>query len=88
MPNPILQALGSKNANSSTNPNLGNVQKLINTIKSAKNPEVMLNSLAKSNPNVQYVLNLANQYKNPKEAFYSFAKEKGVDPNEIINMLK
>lgn len=89
MPNPILQMLNKQAGNSSQMGNLNSIKQMINKIKSAGNPNAMLANLAKSNPNVQYVMNLVNQSNgDAKTAFYNLAKEKGIDPNEIINMLK
>ena len=34
------------------------------------------------------VKGLLNQYHSPKEAFYAVAKQRGVNPNDILNMLK
>lgn len=49
----------------------------------------MLQSLMASNPQMGQVMNLVQQYNgDAKSAFYDLAKQKGVDPNEIINMLK
>ena len=53
------------------------------------NLQSMLQSLIASNPQMGQVMNLVQQYNgDAKSAFYDLAKQKGVDPNEIINMLK
>ena len=45
--------------------------------------------MAAQNPQLSNVMNLIQNHNgNAKEAFYALAKEKGVDPNEIINALK
>ena len=42
-----------------------------------------------TNPQIKYVMDLVNQNGgDPKAAFYKLAEEKGIDPNEIINILK
>lgn len=42
-----------------------------------------------SNPQLQQVMQLVRASNmSPKEYFYMLAKQKGVDPNEILNMLK
>lgn len=62
---------------------------VINTIKAAKNPSAMLQHLASKNPNVANAMNLINQNGgDPKRAFYSEAKRLGIDPNQILGMLK
>lgn len=41
------------------------------------------------NPQMQNVMNIVNQYGgDARTAFYETAKERGIDPNTIINMLK
>lgn len=49
----------------------------------------MLQQLAQNNPNVANAMNLIRQYGgDPQKAFYEEAKKKGVDPNQIIGMLR
>ena len=38
-----------------------------------------------NNPQVQSIL---NQYGSPKNAFYAIAKQKGINPEEILNRIK
>ena len=38
-----------------------------------------------NNPQVQSIL---NQYGSPKNAFYAIAKQKGINPDEILNRIK
>ena len=38
-----------------------------------------------NNPQVQSII---NQYGNPKNAFYALAKQKGINPDEILKMIK
>lgn len=62
---------------------------VINIIKSAKNPSAMLKQLASQNSNVANAMNLINQNGgDPKRAFYSEAQRLGIDPNQILGMLK
>ena len=70
--------------NQTTSQNLS----LINLAKS-KNPEQALQVLAQSNPQIRSTLEYIQQSgKSPKELFYDMAKQKGIDPEEIIKMLK
>ena len=61
---------------------------LANMYKSASNPQALLTSLAGSNPAVSKVLGWLKTASNPREAFYAKAKEMGVNPNTILNLLK
>lgn len=49
----------------------------------------MLQQLAQNNPNVANAMNLIRQYGgDPQKAFYEEARKRGVDPNQIIGMLR
>ena len=66
-----------------------NIRQIANMMKMSSNPQAMLNQLAQSNPQAKELVNLLqNSGKSPKDLFYQMAQEKGVDPNEILNMLK
>ena len=83
MANPILQALGAQS------PQMNQVKQMINMVKTARNPQVMLNQIMQSNPQYRQVMDLVNQNGgDPKRAFYQLAQQKGVNPDEILNMLK
>ena len=60
------------------------VKQMWNNLRSMQNPQQMLNQMAQNNPQIKSLL----QYNNPKDAFYGLAKEKGIDPDTILNMLK
>ena len=61
----------------------------MNLVKNAKNPNLMLQQLMMNNPNINNIMNYVQQNGgNAKQAFYKMAQEKGVDPNQILNMLK
>ncbi len=49
----------------------------------------MLQQLAQNNPNVANAMSLIRQYGgDPQKAFYEEAKKRGIDPNQIIGMLR
>lgn len=84
MQNPMLQALRSQ-----PNNNLNQIKSMLNMVRSAGNPQAMLQSMMQNNPQMQEIMGLVNQYGgDPKTAFYRMAQEKGVDPQQILNMLK
>ena len=79
----ILQQLGSK----LTVP--PQVRQMIAMIKSAGNPQLMLNQLMQSNPQMQQVMQIVQKYGgDPNKAFYALAEEKGINPQEILDLLK
>ena len=58
-------------------------------INSSKNPSAMLQYLMASNPRFKEAMSLARSNGgSPKDAFYALAKQKGVNPDEIIALLK
>lgn len=57
-----------------------------NQLKALNNPQQAIQKVLNDNPQIQQLMQLSNN--DPKEAFYSLAKQKGVDPNYILNMLK
>ena len=61
---------------------------MMNMVRSAGNPQAMLQSLAQQNPQMQQVMDLVNQAGDPKTAFYKMAEEKGVNPEQILSMLR
>lgn len=69
--------------------NLGQIKRTINFIRSASNPQAAMQNMANSNPQMKQVMDFVQKSGgDPRKAFYSLAKEKGVDPDEILNMLK
>lgn len=85
MQNPMLQALKSSQVNS----NLNQIKQMMNIIRSSGNPQAMLQSMIQSNPQMKQVMDIIDQSGgDPKAAFYKMAKEKGVNPEEVIAMLK
>ena len=81
MINPIMQQLRK--------PALNNVRQMVNMVKSARNPQAMLDQLMRNNPQYRQVTELINQNGgDPKRAFYALAQQQGIDPNEILDMLR
>lgn len=73
----------------SQNPGLGQIKNMMNIVKSAGNPQAMLSQMMQSSPQMQQAMSIVSQYGgDPQKAFYALAQQKGVDPQEILNMLK
>ena len=65
------------------------IQKIIQMAKSGNNPQQLLNSLAGQNTQLNQVMQLVNSGKmTPKQIFMNMANQQGVNPNDIISMLK
>ena len=82
IPNVLLQLAKS-------NPMMGQIKNTMNMIRTAQNPTAMLNQMAMSNPQIKQVIDIVNQYGgDANKAFYALAEQKGINPQEIIDMLK
>lgn len=58
-------------------------------VKNAGNPQAMLNQIMQNNPQMRQVMDLVNQNGgDAQKAFYGLCEQRGVDPNQILNMLK
>ena len=79
--NPIIQALNKTNMSK-----ISQARQMAQMFKSTSNPNVLVNQMINNNPQVKQII---NQYGgDPKTAFYKYAEASGVDPNEVLNMLK
>lgn len=66
-----------------------NIQQMIHTVKMARNPQMMIQTMVRSNPAMKQAMDYINANGGDAEqAFYRLADEKGVDPQEILNSLK
>ena len=79
----ILQQLGK------ASPAVSQLKQMMSAIRMAKDPQAMMQQMMMNNPQMQNVMKIVNQYGgDPMKAFYEEAKARGVDPEEIIGMLK
>ena len=75
-PNPIINML---------QPAADPLAGIFNTLKSAKNPITMLQTMAQNDPRLQEVVNVLNQYRgDARQAFYAEAKNKGANITNIL----
>lgn len=84
MPNPFKQPFGG-----GTMPvgNIAPLKNMLSMLNSAQNPQAALNMLAQKNPQMAQVMNLVGG-RDPKDVFYELCKQKGVNPDDILNQLK
>lgn len=68
---------------------MNQIKNWVNQLKGMSNPNEGLKMLISQNPQLQQVMNLIQQSGgNPKQAFMKMAQMKGINPQQIINMLK
>ena len=64
-------------------------KKLMQMIMTSQNPQMAMQNLIQNNPGMKQAIDYVNANGgNPKDAFYKLAKEKGIDPDSILNSLK
>lgn len=84
-----LSGQNNQNQQQQNNGRFAGVKNLINMFRAARNPQTMVSSMLSQNPEAQQMLQQTLQNGGTyKDAFMMAAKAKGVDPNEIISMLK
>lgn len=82
--NPMLQALKSTPNNS-----LSQIKNMVNMVRSAGNPQAMLQSMIQSNPQLRQVMEFVNQSGGDAQAaFYKMAEQKGVNPEQVLSILR
>ena len=65
------------------------IRQIISMVKSSGNPQALLNQLMQTNPNMKQVMEIIQQYGgDANKAFYALAQQKGIDPQEILDLLK
>lgn len=83
--NPILQNLTRNQMAQTVRP----IKDMMNMLNSSGNPQMMLQNMMSQNPRLKEAMDYVNANGgNPKEAFYKLAKERGINPDDIISMLK
>lgn len=79
----ILQQLAK------SNPLLTQIKGMMNMLSGAQDPGAMIGKMLEGNPNMKQITDLINNAGgDPRKAFYQLAQQKGVDPQEILNMMK
>ena len=65
------------------------VRQMMSAVRTAQNPQLALNSLIMNNPQIRQVMDIVQKHGgDPMAAFRAEAEARGVDPDEILNMLK
>lgn len=83
--NPMLAALNQNRMAQNLQP----IKNMMNMLRGAGNPSMMLQQMTAQNPQMRQVMDLVQQNGgNAKQAFYKLAEQKGVNHDEILNMLK
>ena len=62
------------------------VKGLMDAVRGAGNPQALLTQLVRNNPQVSQLINQAGG--DPQKAFYQLAQAKGVNPEEVLKLLR
>lgn len=91
MNNPIADLLDqtSRQSQSQIPQRENNLKQTLDILRNSDNPQAMFQLLLNTNPQLKQVMAYVQQNGgDPKTAFYKLAKTKGVDPDEVLKMLK
>ena len=79
----ILQQLAK------SSPMMGQIKQMMSLIGGAQDPMGMLSRMMGQNPQLKQAMDAINSAGgDPRRAFYELAQQKGVDPQEILDMMK
>ena len=82
IPNVLLQLAKS-------NPRMQQIKQMMGMVKSAQNPQAMLNQLMMNNPQLKQVMDIVQQYGgDANKALSDMAQQAGFNPQDIWDMLK
>lgn len=63
------------------------IKGLMNQMKSIQNPNLAIQQMAEQNPQMKQILQMC-QGQNPKDVFYAMCQQQGIDPEQVIKLLK
>lgn len=87
--NSLYQEMMGNQAQNPQNDNVQSLRQMANAVRNSRNPQMMLMQLAQSNPQMKQAIEyIGRNGGNAKEAFYALAKQKGVNPDTILNMFR
>ena len=87
--NSLYQEMMGNQVQNPQNDNVQSLRQMANAVRNSRNPQMVLMQLAQSNPQMKQAIEYIGQNGgNAKEAFYAMAKQKGVNPDTILNMFR
>lgn len=67
---------------------IGQMKTMYQAFQNAKNPMALFQQMAMRNPQMQPILNMLKSGMNPNQIFNDLCRQKGINPQELLNMLK
>ena len=87
--NSLYQEMMGNQAQNAQSGNMQSLRQMADVVRNSRNPQMMLMQLAQNNPQMKQAIEYIGQNGgNAKEAFYALAKQKGVNPDTILNMFR
>ena len=72
-----------------SNPIMSQIKSMMGMLNGTQNPQAMLNQMMVNNPQMKQVMDFVNQSGgDPKKALYALAEQRGINPQDILDMLK
>lgn len=65
-----------------------NAKQMMQMLNASQNPQKALEQFASMNPNARKIMEIANQKGGMKNMFYNYCRDMGINPNDILSMLK
>lgn len=86
--NPILNQLQQTPTMAQT-PQIGQIKSMMNMLQVASNPQAALQSILVTNPQLKELIPLINKNGGDyKKTFYDLAAQRGVNPEEVLKLIK
>lgn len=68
--------------------NINQIKNLMETVRNSSNPQALFGAMMVQNPQMRDAVATINNYGDGRTAFYEIAKQRGIDPEVVLNMLK
>lgn len=66
---------------------VSNLMKMVGVVRNSGNPGAVLQNMAQNNPAIKQAMDLC-QGKNPRDVFMQECQNRGVNPQQIMSMIK
>lgn len=88
MASSIYSQMNSQNR-MQNNGQINQIKQLANALKNSNNPMQLLQNVGQNNPQIANVMSMLNNSgMSAKDMFYQVANQRGINPNDIMSILK
>ena len=75
-------------ANPMNSNRIGQMKSMYQAFQNARNPMALFQQMAMRNPQLQPIMNMLKRGMNPNQILQQVCQQRGIDPNEIMKMIK